>query len=46
MFSTDDYCSDCEDELENTCSRCGGHEYGVNGGLCSSCERDDEEDNE
>ena len=44
MFSTDDYCSDCEDELENTCSRCGGHEYGVNGGLCSSCERDVEQD--
>lgn len=46
MFSTDDYCSDCKDELENTCSRCGGYEYGVNSGLCSSCERDDEEENE
>jgi hypothetical protein len=41
MFSTDDYCSDCEDEIENTCSNCGSHEYGINGGLCSSCENDE-----
>ncbi len=44
----DDYCYSCkrkiEDEEENTCSRCGSYEYGVNGGLCSSCERREEED--
>lgn len=44
--SYDDYCysctSDIEDEEDNTCSRCGGYEYGVYGGLCSSCEDDEE----
>lgn len=45
MFSTDDYCNRCEDKLENTCSRCGSHEYGVNGGLCSTCKKDEEEEN-
>lgn len=37
----DQYCYSCktkiEDEEENTCSRCGNYEYGVYGGLCSSC---------
>lgn len=41
----DDYCSSCEsdieDEEENTCSGCGGFQYGVYGGLCSSCEDDE-----
>lgn len=41
MFSTDDYCSDCVDEINNTCSNCGSNEYGINGGLCSSCENDE-----
>lgn len=44
----DDYCYSCQrkidDEEENTCSRCGGYEYGVYGGLCSSCKRREEED--
>ena len=44
--SYDDYCYSCanaiEDEEDNTCSRCGGFEYGVYGGLCSSCEDDEE----
>lgn len=43
----DDYCYSCkrkiEDEQENTCSSCGSYEYGVNGGLCSSCKRDKDE---
>ena len=43
----DDYCYSCkrkiEDEEENTCSRCGNYEYGVNSGFCSSCIRNDEE---
>lgn len=43
--SYDDYCYSCagdiEDEEDNTCSRCGGFEYGVYGGLCSSCEDDE-----
>ena len=43
----DKYCYSCkrkiEDEEENTCSRCGSYEYGVYGGLCSSCKREDEE---
>ena len=38
----DDYCDDCTDLLENTCSRCGAYEYYVNGGLCSRCKEDDE----
>lgn len=42
----DDFCYSCkrkiEDEEENTCSRCGVYEYGVYGGLCSSCQEDDE----
>ena len=44
--SYDDYCysceSDIEDEEENTCGRCGAYEYGVYGGLCSSCQADDD----
>lgn len=39
--SFDDYCYSCESDIEekeeNTCSSCGGFEYGVYGGLCSSC---------
>jgi hypothetical protein len=45
--SYDDYCYSCkrkiEDEQENTCSRCKSYEYGIYGGLCSSCIRDDQE---
>jgi hypothetical protein len=33
----DDMCDDCEDKKENTCSKCGQHEYGVNGGMCDNC---------
>ncbi|MBA6154672.1 hypothetical protein [Gelidibacter maritimus] len=40
----DTYCSSCENLIENTCSRCGGFEYYVYGGLCSSCKNDDNED--
>ncbi len=43
----DNYCFSCkrekEDEEENTCSRCGSYEYGINGGLCSSCKDINEE---
>jgi hypothetical protein len=39
----DDYCYYCKrkikDEEENTCSNCGGYEYGVYGGLCSNCKQ-------
>ena len=42
--SYDDYCDYCEDEIENTCSRCGGHEYYVYGGLCSYCEEEEYDD--
>ena len=38
----DTYCSSCKGKIENTCSRCGGYQYNVNGGLCSNCESDDE----
>ena len=42
------YCQSCtsriEDEEENTCSRCGGFQYYVYGGLCDNCKRQDEED--
>ncbi|SKC08027.1 hypothetical protein SAMN05660841_04085 [Sphingobacterium nematocida] len=45
--SYNEYCYSCkrqiEDEEENTCSRCGNYEYGVYGGLCSSCRRNDDE---
>lgn len=46
--SYDDYCYNCqrkiEDQEENTCSSCGSYEYGIYGGICSSCENDDDED--
>lgn len=46
----DEYCYSCkrktEDEEENTCSRCGAYEYGIYSGLCSSCQEDDDEENE
>jgi len=37
----DRYCDDCKDQIENTCSRCGGFEYYVYGGLCSNCQNED-----
>lgn len=40
------YCDDCIDEIENTCRSCGGFEYNVNGGLCYSCKREENEDEE
>lgn len=43
-YAYDDYCMDCIDELENTCSRCGAYAYGVYGGLCSICQEDLDED--
>lgn len=46
----DKYCYSCkrkiEDEEENTCSRCGSYEYGVYGGICSSCKSEDEDKDE
>ena len=42
--SYDTYCDSCNDKIENTCSRCGGFEYYVYGGLCSSCKAEDEND--
>ena len=39
----DKYCQSCTDDIENTCSRCGGFEYNVNGGLCSSCQSEEDE---
>ena len=43
-YSYDDYCDSCTDEEENTCSNCGAYEYGVYGGLCSSCQDDENDD--
>lgn len=43
-YSYDEYCDSCTDELENTCSNCGAYEYGVYGGLCSSCQEDNDDD--
>ena len=37
-------CDDCTEEIENTCSRSGSYEYCVYGGLCSSYQEDDEND--
>ena len=36
-YSWKKYCNRCTDELENTCSQCGGFEYSVNGGICGDC---------
>ena len=36
-YSWKKYCNRCTDELENTCSQCGGFEYRVNGGICDDC---------
>lgn len=41
----EDYCEDCKNYLENTCSRCGAFEYYVYQGLCSDC-KEDEYDND
>lgn len=43
-YSYDEYCDSCTNELENTCSNCGTYEYGVYGGLCSSCQKEEEDD--
>ena len=47
-YAYDTYCQSCtsriEDVEENTCSRCGGFQYYVYGGLCDDCERQDEEE--
>ena len=43
-YSYDDYCDSCTDELENTCSNCGAYEYGVYGGLCGSCQEEEDGD--
>lgn len=45
-YSYDEYCTSCTDELENICSRCGGYEYYVNGGLCHNCKEDEESNDE
>lgn len=37
----DEYCDDCTDRIENTCSRCGAFEYYVYGGLCNSCQEEE-----
>ncbi len=38
------YCKKCIDEDENTCSKCGGFEYYVYRGKCSSCKRREREE--
>lgn len=44
-FQYEELCSSCErkerDLRENTCSRCGGYEPFVYGGLCNMCEDED-----
>ncbi|GHV38880.1 hypothetical protein FACS1894179_02950 [Bacteroidia bacterium] len=42
--SWEEYCTRCKDDIENTCSRCGTYEYGVNGGLCQNCKDDEDSD--
>lgn len=45
-YSFDDYCSSCEqlinEEANDYCSQCGGYEYGVQGGVCSFCESEND----
>lgn len=41
MADYEDYCSSCDDELHNTCSVCGGWEYGINGGVCDGCQENE-----
>jgi hypothetical protein len=36
--SYDEYCDDCTDRIENTCSRCGAFQYYVYGGICNNCQ--------
>lgn len=43
-YSWETYCTRCKDNIENTCSKCGTYEYGVNGGLCQSCKDDEDSD--
>lgn len=39
-YSWKKLCNRCIDEAENTCSKCGGYEYNVNGGLCQNCKEE------
>ncbi|MBL0202184.1 MAG: hypothetical protein IPP81_19110 [Chitinophagaceae bacterium] len=39
-YSWKKICNRCIDENENTCSKCGGYEYNVNGGLCQNCKEE------
>jgi len=45
-YSWKKYCNRCTDELENTCSQCGGFQYYVNGGLCDDCEKEAKEEDD
>jgi hypothetical protein len=35
--ASDELCSACNDEIANTCYKCGRYAYNVNGGLCDDC---------
>ncbi|MNK24776.1 hypothetical protein D3C87_430900 [compost metagenome] len=36
----EDYCYNCSDEVENTCSECGAYDYGINGDVCRDCQNE------
>ena len=44
-YQYDDYCDDCQERIDKTCSRCGQYDMFMWRGdeLCSDCERDDRE---
>jgi hypothetical protein len=35
--AADELCNACNDEIANTCYKCGRYAYNVNGGLCDDC---------
>lgn len=43
-YDNDEYCDNCIDELENTCSRCGRFEYYAYGGLWTVCKEEESEE--
>ncbi|RYE54441.1 MAG: hypothetical protein EOP48_12330 [Sphingobacteriales bacterium] len=43
-YNSKEYCNRCTDKEENTCSKCGGYEFAVYGGICSNCQEEENEE--
>ncbi|GAA4281957.1 hypothetical protein [Gaetbulibacter aestuarii] len=47
-YEYDDYCDDCQDRIDKTCSRCGQYDAFMWAGdeLCSDCEEEEQEEDD